>query len=261
MSSSIIYKIRNSKKGILPVFRLLPNIVTLVSLCITLTAIRFSMVGDYLMATSLLIFAGFLDGIDGRLARFFNASNDFGAQLDSLVDFVNFGVAPGFIVYFWVNSYGDILGFDWAMVLMFAVCASIRLARFNVDLKDDKANPILEKYFFKGIPSPVGAALAMLPMVLFYEFDEGFYCNQILVICFLLTLAIMMASRVPTISIKKIPIKNNNFYLTSLILGSIIFGLIVRPWLTLSIIGIIYFFSIPVTIFYFVKISNQAKNK
>ena len=261
MASSIIYKIRNSKKGIFPLFRLLPNIVTLASLCITLTAIRFSMVGDYLMATSLLLFAGFLDGIDGRLARFFNASNDFGAQLDSLVDFVNFGVAPGFIVYFWVNSYGDILGFDWAMVLMFAVCASIRLARFNVDLKDDKANPILEKYFFKGIPSPVGAALATLPMVLFYEFDEGFYCNQTLVICFILILAIMMASRVPTISIKKIPIKNNNFYLTSLILGSIIFGLIVRPWLTLSIIGLVYFFSIPVTIFYFVKISNQAKNK
>ncbi len=261
MPSSIIYKIRNSKKGIFPLVRLLPNIVTLSSLCITLTAIRFSMVGDYLMATSLLLLAGFLDGIDGRIARFFNASNDFGAQLDSLVDFVNFGVAPGFIVYFWVNSYGDILGFDWAMVLMFAVCASIRLARFNVDLKDDKANPILEKYFFKGIPSPVGAALAMLPMVLFYEFDEGFYCNQILVICFLLILAVMMASRVPTISIKKIPIKNNNFYLTSLILGSIIFGLIVRPWLTLSIIGLVYFFSIPVTIFYFVKISNQAKNK
>ena len=117
------------------------------------------------------------------------------------------------------------------------------------------------KYFFKGIPSPVGAALAMLPMVLFYEFGEGFYCNQVLVICFLLILAVMMASRVPTISIKKIPIKNNNFYLTALILGSIIFGLIVRPWLTLAIIGTIYFFSIPLTIYYFVKISNKAKNK
>ena len=116
MSSSIIYKMRNSKKGIFSLVRLLPNIVTLSSLCITLTAVRFSMVGDYLIASSLLLLAGFLDGIDGRLARFFNASNDFGAQLDSLVDFVNFGVVPGFIVYFWVNSYGDILGFDWAMV-------------------------------------------------------------------------------------------------------------------------------------------------
>ena len=77
MASSIIYKIRNSKKGIFPLFRLLPNIVTLTSLCITLTAVRFSMVGDYLIATSLLLFAGFLDGIDGRLARFFNASNDW----------------------------------------------------------------------------------------------------------------------------------------------------------------------------------------
>jgi CDP-diacylglycerol--serine O-phosphatidyltransferase len=241
--------------------RLTPNIITLSSLCLTLTAIRFSINSQYMLASALLIFAGFLDGMDGRLARFLNSTSDFGAQLDSLVDFVNFGVVPGFIVYFWINSYGEIYGFDWAMLLLFAICAAIRLARFNVDLNDKKINPIIAKYFFKGIPSPVGAALAMLPMVLFYEFGEGFYCNQILVIAFLIILAIMMASRVPTISIKKIPIKNNKKILTFIILGSIIIGLLTRPWFTLAIIGITYVASIPFTIYYYHKISNQSQKK
>ena len=247
---SLLHKIRNNNDGFYSSFRLLPNIVTFTSLCLTLTAIRFSIAGEYFFATSLLIFAGFLDGMDGRLARFLNASNDFGAQLDSLVDFVNFGIVPGFIIYFWVNSYGEIFGLDWAMVLIFAICAAIRLARFNVDLTDKTIDPIIQKYFFKGIPSPVGAALTMLPMVLFYEFGEGFYCNQILV-------AILMASKIPTISIKKIPIKNNKIFLTSLILGSIIFGIIFRPWLTLAIIGITYTCSIPFTIYYYQKISKN----
>ena len=250
---SLLYKIRNNNDGFYSSFRLLPNIVTFTSLCLTLTAIRFSIAGEYFFATSLLIFAGFLDGMDGRLARFLNASNDFGAQLDSLVDFVNFGIVPGFIIYFWVNSYGEIFGLDWAKVLIFA----IRLARFNVDLTDKTIDPIIQKYFFKGIPSPVGAALTMLPMVLFYEFGEGFYCNQILVIFYVILLAILMASKIPTISIKKIPIKNNKIFLTSLILGSIIFGIIFRPWLTLAIIGITYTCSIPFTIYYYQKISKK----
>lgn len=258
MTVSLTHKIRNAEKGFWSYFRLLPNIVTLTSLCITLTAVRMSINGEYMYAVSLLLLAGVMDGIDGRLARFFNSSSDFGAQLDSLVDFVNFGVVPGFIVYFWINTYGDILGFDWAMVLLYAVCAAIRLARFNVDLNDTTINPLIQKYFFKGIPSPVGAALTTLPMVLYYEFGEGFYCNQVLVICFVAILAIMMASVVPTISIKKIPIKNKKSYLTAIILGSIIFGLIFKPWLTLAIIGITYVLSIPVTIYYFIKISNQA---
>jgi CDP-diacylglycerol--serine O-phosphatidyltransferase len=258
---SFLHKIRNSQGLVFSLIKTLPNVITFTSLCLTLTAIRFSIIGEYKIACTLLLVAGFLDGMDGRLARFLNATNDFGAQLDSLVDFVNFGVVPGFIVYFWVNSYGDIFGLDWTMVLLYAICAGIRLARFNVDLGDKKINPIIAKYFFKGIPSPVGAALTMLPMVLFFQFGEGFYCNQILVISFVMVLALMMASRVPTISIKKIPIKNKNIFLTSLILGSIIFGIIFQPWLTLAIIGLVYAVSIPITIFYFIKISkNNSKN-
>lgn len=259
MPKKIIQKIRQSEGGCFPLFRLLPNLVTLASLCIALTAIRFSVQGDFYMASAFLLFAGFMDGVDGRLARFLNSSSDFGAQLDSLVDFVNFGVVPGFVIYAWINHYGSIPGLDWALVLFFAVCGAIRLARFNVDLTNEVENPLLEKYFFKGIPAPVGAAMAMLPMVLTYEFGEGFYSDPIVVINYMAVLAVLMASRVPTISIKKIPIKNEAAYLTLLILGSIIIGLLVRPWFTLAIIGITYALSIPVTISYYVKIELASR--
>ncbi len=235
-------------------FSLLPNLVTISSLCLTLTAIRFAIDNEFMTATILLLVAGFMDGVDGRLARFLNTSSEFGAQLDSLIDFVNFGVVPGFIIYFWINSYQDVKGFDWAMVLFFAICMVIRLARFNVDNSRKAANPLLEKYFFKGIPAPVGAALAMLPLVLFYEFGDGFYSNPLVVITYVSVLAVFLASRVPTISIKKIPIRNEFVYLTLMLFGLIIIGLIVKPWLTLAIIGIVYACSIPVTIFYYIKI-------
>lgn len=252
---------KNSANDHYPLFKLLPNLVTLGSLCVGLSAMQYAIHNNFIVATSFLLLAGFMDGIDGRLARFFNSSSDFGAQLDSLADFVNFGVAPGFIIYSWVNSYGDIKGFDWALVLFFAVCGAIRLARFNVDSAREPVNPILEKYFFKGIPAPCGAAMAMLPMVLFYEFGDGFYSNPVLVIIYTAALAILMASRVPTISIKKIPVKNEYVYLTLLILGSIIIGLLVEPWLTLAIVGSTYVISIPITVFYFIKLSSATKVK
>jgi CDP-diacylglycerol--serine O-phosphatidyltransferase len=235
-------------------FSLLPNLVTISSLCLTLTAIRFSIALEFSLAVILLLVAGFMDGVDGRLARFLNTSSEFGAQLDSLIDFVNFGIVPGFLIYFWVNTYQDVKGFDWAMVLFFAICMVIRLARFNVDLNRKSSNPILEKYFFKGIPAPVGAALSMLPLVLYFEFGDGFYSNPIVVITYVSTLAVFLASRVPTISIKKIPIRNEFAYFTLILLASIIIGLVVKPWLTLAIIGIVYGCSIPVTIFYYIKI-------
>ncbi len=259
--TKIIKKIRDAESGRFPLVSLLPNVVTLASLCIALSAIRYSVLGDFTRASVFLLIAGFMDGMDGRLARFLNSSSDFGAQLDSLVDFVNFGVTPGFVIYSWVNSYGDIQGLDWALVLFFAVCGAIRLARFNVDMTKKSVNPILEKYFFKGIPAPVGAAMTMLPMVLTYEFGDGFYSKPILVITYTACLAVLMASRVPTISIKRIPIKNEYAYLTLLILGSIIIGLLVRPWLALAVIGVTYAISIPITIFYYIKIELEAMKK
>ncbi len=249
---------KNSTKSF-PLFRLIPNLVTLISLCIGLSAIRYSISGDFVKATSFVLLAGFLDGIDGRIARFLNSVSDFGAQLDSLADFVNFGVTPGFVIYMWVNSFADIRGLDWALVLFFSVCSAIRLARFNVDLTKEVKNPTLEKYFFKGIPAPCGAAMSMLPMVLYYEFGNGFYSNPYTIITYVAVLAILMASTVPTISIKKIPVRNEHAAITLIVLALIIIGLAIQPWFTLAIIGTIYGLSIPVTILVFIKIELSSK--
>lgn len=259
MPKQIIERIRTSESGQFPLIKLLPNLVTLASLCIALTAIRHALAGHFVHASAFLLIAGFMDGIDGRLARFLNSSSEFGAQLDSLVDFVNFGVTPGFVIYSWVHYFGGAGVFAWAMVLFFAVCGAVRLARFNVALGDKGQNPILEKYFFVGVPAPVGAAMSMLPMVLYYEFGPGFYSEPKLVVLYTSILALLMASRVPTISIKKIPIRNEYVYLTLLILGSIIIGLLVEPWLTLAVIGITYACSIPVTAAWYKKLSKKSK--
>ncbi len=248
-------------KGQLPFVKLLPNAVTLIAICLGLYAIRFAFEGQFVKATAFVIIAAFMDAVDGRLARYLNSTSEFGAQLDSLADFVNFGVTPGFVIYLWVNYYVDIKGFDWALVLFFTMCGAIRLARFNVDLGKKTENPILEKYFFKGIPAPCGASMAMLPMVLTYEFGEGFYSNPYLVLFYVAAIAVLMASRVPTISIKKIPVRNEYVYATLIVLGIIIIGLITEPWFTLAIVGSTYALSIPVTIFYFFKLNLQKKTK
>lgn len=244
-----------SKKSF-PLFRLLPNMVTLLSICIGLYAIRHAMQGNFQVAVGFVMLAGFMDALDGRLARYLNSSSDFGAQLDSLADYSNFGVVPGFITYFWINSFSDVIAFDWGLVMLFALCNAIRLARFNVESGKD-SNAVLEKYFFKGIPAPCGAAMSMLPIILYFEFGEGFYYDPSLVIVYSSTIALLMASRIPTISIKKIPIRNEFVYLTLMVLGVIIIGLLIKPWYTLAMIGTVYAFSIPVTIFYYMKISGK----
>lgn len=249
---------KKTEKDHFPLFRLLPSMVTLASLCIALSAIKFALNGEFFKASGFLLLAGFMDGVDGRLARFLKSESEFGAQLDSLVDFVNFGVTPGFVVYSWVMETGGLPKFDWALVLFFAVCSAIRLARFNVALNKVPTNQTLAKYFFQGIPAPVGAAMAMLPMVLAYEFGEGFYSEPVIVISYTASLAVLMASRVPTISIKKIPIKNEHAYATIMVLVMIIIGLIVKPWLTLAIIGIIYAISIPITTYLYLKIELHS---
>lgn len=260
ISNKAANKIRGEKRS-LPLFRLLPNLVTLTSLCIALSSIKFSLLGDFITASSLLLLAGFMDGVDGRLARFLNSSSDFGAQLDSLVDFVNFGIAPSFVIYAWIGKMGTpFYGLEWAMVLLFSVCMAIRLARFNATINTQGANPVLEKYFFQGIPAPVVAAMSMLPLILHYEFMEDFVPTPEGIILYTSILAVLAASRIPTISVKKIPIKNEYMSLTLLLFASVIIGLIVRPWLALAAIGIIYALSIPVTTFIYLKIEMNDKN-
>lgn len=240
------------------IVKLLPNAVTLTSLCIALTAILHAFHGKYYEAAAFLLFAGFMDGLDGRLARYLNSSSDFGAQLDSLVDFANFSIVPGIVIYFWVLHYGFDSKYAWSVVLFYVVCGAIRLARFNVGLSDTEQSK-LKDYFFKGIPAPAGAALLMFPIVLNREFGQGIYDNPELIIIYSTIVGFLMASTVPTISLKKIPIRNEYFYLTLVFLGLLIIGLLIKPWFTLVIIGLIYLTSIPITIIAYLGIKNKLK--
>src|SRR5499433_4038019 len=147
----------------IPVRTLAPNIVTLLAMCAGLTAIRLAFEDRYVLALAAVVFAAILDGIDGRLARFLKGTSRFGAELDSLSDFVNFGVAPALILYFW--GLHDLKSAGWIAALVFAICAGLRLARFNVMI-DDPNRPIWAGNFFTGIPAPAGAITVLLPIYL-----------------------------------------------------------------------------------------------
>lgn len=227
----------------LPIYRLVPSIVTIIALCIGLTALRYAFVLKWEQTLLLLIIAAFLDGMDGRIARYLKVTSDFGAQLDSLADFVNFGVVPAITIYMW--SLNDILvrGVGWGIVLVYVVCMALRLARFNTML-DEKYE--WQDKFFLGVPAPFGAMLIILPMMLEIEFPALIALNNPwLVGGYMLLVAFAMASRIPTFSIKKMHISKKNMTITLAFIGFIMASLIINPWLTISVICILYIFSIP----------------
>src|SRR5580704_12124992 len=145
----------------IPVRTLVPNVVTLLALCAGLTAIRMAFEDRYVLALGAIVFAAILDGIDGRLARLLKGTSRFGAELDSLSDFVNFGVAPALILYFW--GLHDLKSGGWIAAMAFAICAGLRLARFNV-MSEDPDKPAWKNNFFVGMPAPAGAITVLLPI-------------------------------------------------------------------------------------------------
>lgn len=238
---------KHSRGEILPIVKLLPNIVTIVGLCFGLFALKYAISSKWEMAVGLIMIATFIDGIDGRLARMLNASSDFGAQLDSLSDFFNFGVAPSLVLYMWMTH--EVKGLGWAISLFFIITMALRLARFNSSLSDED----YDDSFFYGIPAPCGAGLSLLPMMLTFVFNENlgyrpFEITPSGVIAYTAVVAILMVSRVPTISVKKIGIQKRFSSIFLAIAGLLILALITEPWITLPIIGIAYLMTIPFSI-------------
>jgi CDP-diacylglycerol---serine O-phosphatidyltransferase len=185
----------------IPVRTLAPNLVTLLALCAGLTAIRMAFEDRYGLALAAIVFAAILDGIDGRLARLLKGTSRFGAELDSLSDFVNFGVAPALILYFW--GLHDLKSAGWIAAMVFAICVGLRLARFNV-MSEDPDRPLWAGNFFVGVPAPPGAIVVMLPI---YAAFLGLPRSQILTwLTFAYTLAIawLMVSRLPVFSGKRV---------------------------------------------------------
>jgi CDP-diacylglycerol--serine O-phosphatidyltransferase len=187
----------------IPMRIVLPNLVTLLALCLGLTSIRFAAEGKFEMSAVFIVCAAVLDGLDGRLARALDGASRFGAELDSLADFVDFGVAPAFLLYFWSLHEAPSLG--WFAAMVFAIAAALRLARFNVMI-DDPNKPAWQAQFFVGMPAPAGAICAMLPIYLKYSvigMPEGRIFTFI-EIAYVIGVAFLMVSRIPHFSGKQI---------------------------------------------------------
>lgn len=226
----------------LPFNRLIPNILTLLALCAGLTAVRFGLNDQWENAVLAIMVAAILDGLDGRIARILKGASKFGAELDSLADFVSFGVAPALLLYLWSM---DTLGrFGWILVLVFAVSCVLRLARFNTFI-DDPERPAWAANFFTGVPAPMGAALVLLPMMLSFQFSEGFFRNPAVVSIFLIGVSALMVSRLPTFSFKKFKVPNHWVLPTMLFIGLYAALLINAPWLTIAVTLVLYSISIP----------------
>lgn len=228
-----------------PVAFLLPNVITLAGLCVGLSGIRWAMHGRYELAVAFILLAALIDGMDGRLARMLNATSTFGAHLDSLADFVSFGIAPVMIVYLWQLE--NIPRYGWMAVLVCAVCTALRLARFNTTHIFDTPPPSKEEpdKYFTGVPAPAGALLCIAPMVLSFQFGEGWYSSPYFNLIYVPIISLMMASTIPTFSIKKFKIKSNMAAPFMAFSGLFIAGCIIEPWFTFTIIAAIYLALIP----------------
>jgi CDP-diacylglycerol---serine O-phosphatidyltransferase len=250
---------RRSRKRIprlsgLSVNRMVPNILTLLALCAGMTAVRFAMGGNFQAAVFSIIAAGIFDGLDGRMARLLKATSSFGAELDSLSDFVSFGVAPAAVLYLWTLS--ELHGLGWAIALLYAVCCALRLARFNTETSAEL--PSYAAPFFTGAPAPAGAGLVMVPMFLSFEWGDWLFRSPFLNAVTVTGIALLMVSKVPTVSLKRIRIPHHLVVPTLLGFGVATAFLTTEPWLTLTVVGIIYVSSIPLTIRSYYRLKRAA---
>jgi CDP-diacylglycerol--serine O-phosphatidyltransferase len=235
----------------LSVNRMVPNVLTLLALCAGMTAIRFAVNGDFQYAVFAIIAAGVFDGLDGRLARLLKATSQFGAELDSLADFISFGVAPATVLYLWTMTQLHSVG--WAIVLFYAVCCALRLARFNTQLVIE--TPPWAANFFSGAPAPAGAGLIMLPMFISFEWGDWIARSPYVNAVWISGVALMMVSTVPTVSLKRIRIPHRFVIPTLLGIGIMAGFFTTSPWPTLTFVGALYLASIPLTI----RAATQAR--
>lgn len=229
--------------GPIPVRLLVPNVITLLAICAGLTAIRLSTEGRMELAVAAIVFAAVLDGIDGRVARMIKGQSKFGAELDSLADFVNFGVAPGLILYFW--QLHDLNNVGWIAAMVFAISGGLRLARFNATM-DDPNKPAFASNFFTGVPAPAGAITVLLPV--YMGFLGAPTPPAVLTAVYTLLIAFLMVSRLPVFSGKTVKMRVAPEMVLPLFVSVVLFIalLIGYPWHILSACSVLYLLSLPV---------------
>ena len=254
---------------------LLPNALTILGVCLGLSSIKFALDLNYEMAVITIGLAAILDTLDGRVARLVNATSKVGKELDSLTDVISFGVAPSFIMYFW--SINEIGKFGWLLVLVYTVCCALRLARFNLTKINDEENWKIN--FFEGVPSPAAAGIVLLPLILsLSNIVETFNLNEIIQMLnlnnvfssenskiassiIILTTSILMISKVPTYSLKRIAIPRSLGGFLLLGIGIYISILILYTFEILFLTGLVYFLLIPVSYLHYKHLNKKFLNE
>lgn len=224
--------------------RIIPNAITITGLCTGLSAIRFALLERWELAVSLVLIAAILDAMDGRIARLLRVDSHFGAELDSLSDFISFGVAPAVVVYLYSLHLWK--GTGWAFALFFSTCMALRLARFNTSI--DAPMPEWTKRYSVGVPAPAGAVLGLLPLMMSFALEEKFQNIPALCATSLLISGLLMISRIPTYVVKNVRVPHH--FVRPLLMAVALFmaALFSIPWWTLSIGALIYLLSIPVSL-------------
>ncbi|RZI46346.1 CDP-diacylglycerol--serine O-phosphatidyltransferase [Rickettsiales endosymbiont of Peranema trichophorum] len=243
-------KIRHKVTTSLPVplYRLIPNMITILGLCLGISAIRYALDLKVQTAVGLIIIAAFMDGLDGRIARFFNSTTNFGAHLDSLADIVSFGVSPAIVMYIWSLREIPYRGIGWSIVLFYVTCAALRLARFNVQSIDKTVTTKITAYgYFTGVPITAAAAISLIPVMLTFQMTNEIFAPWFNGI-YLSAIGMLMISRVPTFSLKNVNIKRENITVFLVLAGVIIAGVLLEPWILLPILGILYILLIPLSV-------------
>ena len=228
---------------------LIPNLFTFFSLALGLTALKFAIENKWQISVSLVVFASFLDNIDGKIARLLKSNSNFGIELDSLSDLISFGVTPALIVYLWSKSL--MVDGVWAMVIFYAICSSSRLAKFNITSHANKQENNIK--FFSGISTPAAAGLTLLPMMLNFRFNVEIFLNEYFIKFYLLVPSILMISNIPTFSLKGIKFEKKLIPLVIILLASFLSLLITDFWLAMIILISVYFLSIPLAFYDFKK--------
>ncbi len=241
----------SSNSRSLPIAKLFPNFITLLGLCSGLTSLKFTFNEQWEFAVIFIIIAAIIDWMDGRIARILRSTSDFGAQLDSFADFLNFGAAPAFLLYFWKLKEIKVVG--WILVMIYVICISIRLARFNVSLNVEQLD--CEKFFFSGVPAPICALLSLLPIIVTFHSQESEYLllierffNVRNTACYFLTISFFSVSHIPTFSAKYIYIPRSLSYIFVSLFGVFIVFFVSKPWITLPILGVVYTITIPISV-------------
>ena len=235
---------------------ILPNMLTLIGVCIGLSSIRFALDDKFELAIIAIIFAALIDGLDGRIARLIKGTSKVGKELDSLTDMISFGVAPAFIMYFWkLNTLGR---FGWLLCLVYVICVALRLARFNINSNQE---PSWRDNFFEGVPSPAGGILVLTPLIISLSGFDLFQLNyELIVPTFFILTSFLLISKFPTYSFKKIviPRRTTIFLLFGIVL---FFGLLlIYTFNVIAISAAIYVFLLPISFFHFQKIKKQHEN-